>query len=129
MMAVEAPAVLPYDLPDTLTLDESVTCNGCFFDPRTRGFTYVEVYDPWYYMAILEAGSHPCFTPLYLMRSRSSVSPLDHGVVALVTAIPWCDNKIGGDHESYHFGFPLWFMDHDKVVQITDEIFTSWGIR
>ena len=40
-----------------------------------------------------------------------------------------CEPDILSSYESYHFGFPLWFFEHEKVEQIADEIFRSWEIR
>ena len=30
--------------------------------------------------------------------------------------------------DSFHFGFPLWFFEHESVYQIMDEIFAEWQI-
>ena len=147
-MALETGAATGLDLPDTLVLDEQVTCPVCFFNPEERGFYYVEAYDPSYIMDYLGVESHPCFTPLYLMRTRNSVSPLDWAPVAL-RMDPRCSLQMGytdpapgsagasstpaaawpAPRYSYHFGFPLWFMDHDSVRQLTSEIFYEWGIK
>ena len=71
------------------------------------------------------------------MRARSTVSPVDQQTIAViitkyrkifeqdiengvpVTIIP---------ADSFHFGFPLWFFDHDAVYRIMDEIFAEWQI-
>jgi len=138
IMAIGTGEPADLDLPDTLALDETVTCEVCFFNPRIRGFTYVEAYDPGYYMDHIGAGSHPCFTPIYRMRSRNTLSPLNGAAIALRVATGsgghmgslGIDGSYGpASHDSYHFGFPLWFMEHDKVQQITDEIFRSWEIK
>ena len=127
--------------PDTLNLDDMVTCPTCFFNPQNPlpgGFTYVEVYDPWYWLDFRDIGkSQNCFNPMYRMVARSTLSPLDQQTVAIiitkfrknfeadiaagkpVTIIP---------ADSFHFGFPLWFFEHDKVYQIMDEIFAEWQI-
>jgi hypothetical protein len=128
-MAVEADNSSGLDLPDTLMLDEIVTCSSCFFYPMTRGFSYVEAYDPEYYMDHIFASSHPCFTPLYRMKSRSSISPLNDAVIALRGTSGSCEQHRQTQYYSYHFGFPLWFMEHEKVEQIMDEIFRSWDIK
>ncbi len=124
--------------PDSLELNDLVTCSTCFFNPQIRGFSYVEVYDPQYWMDFrLIPSSRYCYHPIYRMRARNSNSPLDGEAVAViitkyrksfeqdiadgkpVTIIP---------ADSFHFGFPLWFFDHDKVYQIMDEIFAEWQI-
>ncbi len=127
--------------PDTLEMDDMVTCPTCFFNlqrPSPGGFTYVEVYDPQYWLDFkFIPSSLNCFKPMYRMRSRSSLSPVNFQTIALiitkyrkgfeadieagkpVTIIP---------ADSFHFGFPLWFFDHDKVYQIMDEIFAEWQI-
>ncbi len=128
-MAIESGGMQNPDLPDTLTLDETVTCFTCFFNPQDRGFTYVEVYDPQYYMDYLGRESHDCFSPLYRMSSRSTMSPLDYGAIALVASNPICEDPGRTGYESYHFGLPLWFIDHEQVEQIADYIFDQWDIR
>jgi hypothetical protein len=131
--AYEASAAVDLDFPDTLALDDLVTCMTCFFNPQERGFTYVEVYDPEYYMDYIFATSHPCFTPIYRMKSRSTISPLNDQVIAVRGTIRGgpgsCEPHILSNYESYHFGFPLWFFEHEKVEQIAGEIFSSWDIR
>lgn len=113
-------------LPDTLLLSGEITQPGMFFDPAERGFIFVEVYDPQYYMDHLLKYSHSCFSPIYRMRSRSTRSPLDYAPVAIVTASKYCE-AMGRD--SYHFGLPLWYIDHGQVEQITHFIFGQWSIR
>jgi len=117
------------DLPETLDLWDEITQPGMFFDPMVRGFFYVEVYDPAYYMDFLGLSSHDCFSPLYHMRSRSTRSPLDHAAIALVATRPMCEDLGRVGHESYHFGLPLWFIDHGQVEQIMDYVFDRWNIR
>jgi hypothetical protein len=122
-MAIETDDLSGLDFPDTLFLDETVSCSTCFFNPQIRGFSYVEVYDPAYYMEFIGANSHPGFSPIYKIRTRSSISPINNQAIALrVTAA-------SSPYDSYHFGFPLWFMEHEKVEQIIDEIFRSWEIK
>jgi hypothetical protein len=117
------------DLPDTLALWEEVTKPGMFFDPMVRGFYYVEVYDPGYYMDVLGLRSRDCFTPMYLMRARNTRSPINMAAVALVATRPSCEDWGRIAYESYHFGVPLWFFDHDKVEQIIDYIFDQWDVK
>jgi hypothetical protein len=127
-----------YDFPDTLSLWEEVTQPGMFFDPSVRGFWYVEVYDPQYYMDEILKESHECFTPLYAMRARSSLSAIDYATVAIRGTLGYdyyrdyynyCERYRVSRYESFHFGLPLWFMDHDQVEQIADNIFQEWNIR
>jgi len=147
-MALATDEAAGLDLPDTLVLDEAVICPTCFFNPEERGFYYVEAYDPSYIMDYLRVESHPCFTPLYRMRTRNTISPLDRAAVAL-RMNPRCSLHRGyadpasgsagasstptaawpAPRYSYHFGLPLWFIDHDSVRQLTSEIFHEWGIR
>jgi hypothetical protein len=132
-MALGAESESGLDFPDTLALDELVTCPSCFFNPMSRGFHYVEVYDPRYYMDFIGATSHPCFTPIYTIRTRNTRSPLHGAPIALKGTIGGgfgsCEPDRRMLYESYHFGFPLWFFEHEKVEQIAEEIFRSWEIR
>ncbi len=127
--------------PDTLNLDEIVTCPTCFFNlqnPVPGGFTYVEVYDPEYWMVFKDiVDSQNCFRPMYRMVARSTISPLDQQTIALIInkyRISFEDDIAAGKPvtihpaDSFHFGFPLWFFEHDKVYQIMDEIFAEWQI-
>jgi hypothetical protein len=117
-------------LPDTLHLWDEITKPGMFFDPTVNGFSYVEVYDPEYYMDYKGMRSQSCFSPFYLMRTRSTLSVLDYSAVALRTTLYGCeDSEDPLPAESFHFGLPLWFMDHGQVEQIADYIFREWGIR
>ncbi len=137
-MALRSEGALDLDLPDTLTLDESVTCPYCFFNPHTQGFTYIEAYDPAYYMEHINAQSHPCFTPTYRMRTYNILSPLNDAAIALRGTLvsggyagyySQCEPHRQIPHDSFHFGFPLWFIDHSQVRRITDTIFEEWEIR
>ena len=65
------------ELPDALELWEEVTKEGRFFDPQVRGLTYVEVYNPRYYMNLTESKAQSCFHPMYRMIARSSRSPIE----------------------------------------------------
>ena len=127
--------------PDTLMLDELVTCAACFFNPQREnpgGFTYVEVYDPQYWMDFkLIPSSRGCYHPMYRMRTRSANSPLDYQAMAIIITKyrkGFEDDIAAGKPvtiipaDSFHFGVPLWFFDHDKVYQIMDEIFAEWQI-
>jgi hypothetical protein len=126
------------EFPDSLTLDPSVTCSSCFFNPQVRGFTYVEVYDPRYWLDFkLIPSSLGCFRPMYKMRARSTISPLDNQAVAVIITKyrkSYEDDIANGvpvtilPADSFHFGFPLWFFKHSQVNKIMDEIFAEWQI-
>ncbi len=121
-------------LPDTLRLWDEITQPGMFFDPRVRGFLYVEAYDPEYYMNYTGAYSHDCFSPIYRMRSRSTLSPLNSAAIALWTMDQDCEydpetNPYSMYYQgSAHFGFPLWFIDHGQVEMIAECLYHKWGI-
>ncbi len=124
--------------PEHLTLDDLVTCSSCFFNPQYRGFTYVEVYDPAYWLEFkLIPSSLGCYNAMYRMHAVSTNSPIDEQAVAVI--ITKYRKNFEADiangvpvtilpADSFHFGFPLWFFEHDKVYQIMDEIFAEWQI-
>ncbi len=124
--------------PDTLLLDDQVSCPTCFFNPQVRGFTYVEVYDPEYWLNFkLIPSSLNCYNAMYRMKSRSTNSPLDGQAIGLIITKyrksfeADIENGVPVDilpADSFHFGFPLWFFEHDKVYQIMNEIFAEWQI-
>jgi len=71
------------------------------------------------------------------MKARSTNSPLNNQAIGLI--ITKYRKSFEADIEngmpvnilpadSFHFGFPLWFFEHDKVYQIMDEIFAEWQI-
>ena len=122
-------------LPETLALRDEVTAEGKFFCTDSTcspgGFTYVEVYDPDYWLSRIGASSRHCFHPLYRMRAASPSSVLDGQAVAVwVTRfddiVP--DAPGGVAAPSVHFGFPLWFFRHESADSIADVIFERWGI-
>ena len=123
------------DLPESLPLWEEITKTGRFFDPMVRGFTYVEIYNPEYWMDITGSKTQPCFMPMYRMKTRSSLSAVNNTVIALwltkyddiVPDIP-AESGVGVAAPSVHFGFPLWFFDHETVDQIADIVFAEWGL-
>lgn len=121
-------------LPDTLRLWDEITQPGLFFDPMVRGFWYVEAYDPAYYMDFTGARSHGCFSPIYRMKSRSTLSPLNGAAVALWTMDQDCEydpdtNPYPMHYQgSAHFGFPLWFIDHGQVEMIAEYLYHKWEI-
>jgi len=132
----EAPynALFP-DLPQSLPLWSEITKSGRFFDPMVRGFTYVEIYNPEYWMNISKSKTQSCFTPMYRMKTRSSLSAVNRTTIALwlrkyenvVPDIP-PESGVAVAAPSVHFGVPLWFFDHDTVNQIADVVFSEWGL-
>ncbi len=121
--------------PDSLQLWSEITdCPSCFFNPIVRGFTYVEVYDPEYWLVFKQISSQSCFHPTYRMSARSRFSPLEGQAVALV--VTKYKDKFSGEDDlifipaySFHFGLPLWFFNRNEVDQIIDVIFTEWQIK
>ena len=122
-------------LPATLALRDEVTAEGSFFCTDSLcspgGFTYVEVYDPGYWLSRIAAASRHCFHPVYRMTAASSSSVIDGQAVALwVTQyediVP--DAPGGVAAPSVHFGFPLWYFRHESVDSIADAVFERWGI-
>jgi hypothetical protein len=120
-------------LPDSLPLGDHVTQTGMFFDPQVRGFYYVEVYDPQYWVDVRGIRQQRCFHPMYRMRSRNTRSPLDFQTVAV-----WLDKYSIVEPDapvppaqaarSVHFGMPLWFFDHARVDSIANVVFEEWGL-
>ena len=122
-------------LPEILALRDEVTSIGSFFCTDSTcspgGFTYVEVYDPDYWLPRIAAASRYCFHPLYRMRAASPSSVLDGQTVAIwVTrfddVVP--DTPGGVAAPSVHFGLPLWFFRHESTDSIADVVFERWGI-
>lgn len=120
------------DLPNKLTLWSQVTKDGMFFDPKVQGFTYVELYNPTYWMRTINVTRQPCFVPMYRMRARSALSAVNGDVVAFWTTkfqdvVADAPDAVGAP--SVHFGFPLWFFNRAQVDSIADAIFEEWGIN
>ncbi|HUV37301.1 MAG TPA: hypothetical protein VMX58_10220, partial [Patescibacteria group bacterium] len=119
------------DLPDELHLWEEVTKPGRFFDPAVRSMHYVEIYDPKYWMQAKGVRTRSCFHPMYRMRTRNTVSPLDNTVVAIWSTVhaDVIANATGAvAAASVHMGIPLWYFDHDEVRALADAIFREWHI-
>jgi len=121
-------------LPATLTLWEEITKVGRYFDPRVRGFNYVEIYDPAYWMIQKQARSQSCFHPMYRMHARNLSSPVHDTAIALwVTKyagiVPDVDSGVAVAAPSAHFGFELWFFNRTQVNAIIDLIFEKWSIK
>jgi hypothetical protein len=125
-------------LPSRLELWEEITQPGRFFDPDSLGlvggFTYVEVYDPRYWM--LRKGEVPqhCFHPIYRMKAKSENSVLNDCTIALwVTQheniVPSVASGLAVAAPSFHFGFPLWFFERSAVDSIVQVVFEEWGIE
>jgi len=118
-------------IPKKLVLWEEVTKPGRFFDPQVQGFTYVEVYNPAYWMAAAGSVSQSCFHPIYRMRTRNSHSAVNNQVVAFWTTkyasvVAPVPGAVAAP--SVHFGFPLWFFNRAEVDSIADVVFDTWGI-
>ena len=121
-------------LPGQLDLWGEITKPGRFFDPQVRGFMYCEIYDPQYYMDFNITQSQQCFHPIFRMRSRSTLSFINNGTIAVwVTryedVVPQVESGVGVAARSLHFGFPLWFFDRTAVDQIVEVVFDEWQIR
>ncbi len=135
----EDPITAEYpNLPGRLDLWDQVTAPGRFFEPNPTylypgGLTYVEIYDPEYYMDFMIVQSQPCFHPMYRMKARSSLSVLNDCTVAIWIAkyedvVPQVEGGVSVAARSVHFGFPLWFINREQVDQIVDVVFEEWGI-
>ena len=127
------------DLPDSLILWSEVTRPGRFFAPDNPppfpgGLTYVEIYDPQYWMERNCTTSQSCFHPMYRMRTRNTRSCLNDQAIALwVTkyddVMPEVQSGVAVAAKSFHFGFPLWFFDRAAVDAIAGVVFDEWEIR
>lgn len=118
-------------LPPELRLWDEVTRPGRYFDPSKQGFWYVEVYNPGYWMGAAGASAQACFHPLYRMRARNQISPMNRQVIAFWTTkyadvIAPAPEAVAAP--SVHFGFPLWFFNRAEVDSIADVIFNEWHI-
>jgi hypothetical protein len=119
------------DLPETLTLWNEVTKPGRFFDPQVRGFTYLEVYNPEYWMRIRNIKKRSCFHPMYRIRTRQTKSQVDYQVIGFwVTRYENVRADVPGAIPalSVHLGFPLWFFNRTQAHKIADAVFKEWGI-
>ncbi|UCF05281.1 MAG: hypothetical protein JSV33_15420 [bacterium] len=120
------------DLPERLELWSKITESGRYFDPAERGFHYIEVYNPEYWMAHTYSTTQSCFHPIYRIRARNTNSPLNNTVVAFWTTkhahvVAEAPGTIAAP--SVHFGLPLWFFNRAQVNAIADAIFEEWQIR
>ncbi len=120
------------ELPDSLKLWDMVTQPGMFFDPMIQGFTYVEAYNPEYWMTRNLISTQSCFHPMYRMKARYSRTALDNAVIAFwTTKYANVTAKSAGSvaAPSVHFGIPLWFFNREHVDAIADVIFDVWQIK
>ncbi len=119
------------DLPPELHLWDEVTKPGRFFDPMVRGFHYVEIYNPEYWMQRQRIPNRSCFHPVYRMKSRNALSPINNTTIAIwstkyADVIPNAPGTVAA--ASIHFGIPLWYFNRDEVRALADAIFREWGI-
>ncbi len=121
-------------LPDQLDLWSEVTAPGRFFDPQAPapypgGFTFVEAYDPAYWMNRNVVTSQLCFHPMFLIKTKNTFSSLNNTAVALVITKYDDEAPPGGvAAKSFHFGFPLWYFNRTQVDQIMGAVFAEWQI-
>jgi hypothetical protein len=124
-------------MPERLELWEEVTAPGRYFDPDSSatlgGFTYVEIYDPAYWMDYKSTYSQPCFHPIYRMKAKNGESVLNDCTIALwITRydeiVPAATSGTAVAAPSLHFGFPLWFFARSQVDSIVQVVFDEWGI-
>ena len=127
------------ELPAQLQMWDVAIAPGTFFYPNNPngpgGFTYVEIYNPEYWMETKYARTQSCFHPMYRMRSKNSYSVLNNTTVALfltkyediIPDIP-PEYMQGVAAPSFHFGFPLWFFNRGQVDDIIDLVFSEWAL-
>lgn len=119
-------------LPSSLLLWDRVTQPNMFFDPAIRGFYYVELYNPGYWMNTVKIQQQYCFHPMFRMRTRSQYSVVNNACVAFWTtkyASVVAEVPTAVAAPSVHFGFPLWFFNRAQVDSIADVIFREWQIE
>jgi hypothetical protein len=124
-------------MPERLELWEEVTAPGRYFDPDSSatlgGFTYVEIYDPDYWMNHKNTYSRPCFHPIYRMKAKNGESVLNDCAIAIWMTryddvIPDVAAGTAAAAPSLHFGFPLWFFARSQVDSIVQVVFDEWEI-
>jgi len=121
-----------HSFPEKLELWEEVTKPERYFDPQEKGFHYIEIYNPEYWMPHSFAHVRPCFHPIYRMRARNTSSCVNNCVVAFWTTkyadvVAEAPNTFAAP--SVHFGLPLWFFNREQVNGIADAIFEEWRIK
>jgi hypothetical protein len=125
-------------LPERLELWDEVTQPGRYFWPDTLsegpgGFTYVECYDPAYWMIRTNEISQSCFHPMYRMMAVSDESVLNNCTVALwltryADIVPDVRSGLSVAAPSIHMGLPLWFFKRSQVDSIAGVVLREWGI-
>jgi hypothetical protein len=125
-------------VPSRLDLWSQILVAGRYFapnepSPRPGGFTYVEIYDPAYWMTQNGVTSQKCFHPIYRMQAKNTSSALNNTTVAVwvtkyAKIVPEVDSGIAVAAPSAHFGFELWFFDHTQCNTLMDAIFRKWQI-
>lgn len=118
-------------LPSRLYLWDMVTKPGNFFDPQIRGFEFVELYNPAYWMNVNGLRSQSCFHPMFRMRTRNTLSALNNTTIAFwTTKYANVEPSVEGGvpAPSVHFGIPLWYFNRAQVDSIADVIFREWNI-
>ncbi|MBU8923063.1 MAG: hypothetical protein KOO63_14690 [Bacteroidales bacterium] len=125
-------------MPERLDLREEVSSPGSFFSFDTLsslgGFTYVEVYDPPYWMSSIAIVSRHCFHPAYRMQAAHEGSVLNGAPVALWISryediVPEVTSGVAVAAPSLHLGFPLWFFRQTSADSIAAALFDLWGIE
>lgn len=118
-------------LPLELHLWEEVTKPGRYFDPSVRGFYYVEIYDPEYWMTSQGLYSQSCFHPIFRMRTMDEESVLNDAPIAVWST---AHSDVVADAPgavaapSLHLGFPPWFFNRDEMRKFSLVVFRMWGI-
>ncbi len=125
-------------LPDTINLLEEITTNGMFWDEgfwgsSRCGLWYVEAFDGPVHMEEKGISRHlDWFHPMYRMKACSGLSSFEDAPVALIltrNANRLSYSGTGVAANSFHFGFPLWYLEHEAVEKIFEIIFTEWQIK
>ena len=125
-------------LPDTINLLEEITTNGMFWDEgfwgsSRCGLWFVEAFDGPRHMEEKGVSRHlDWFHPMYRMKACSGLSSFEDAPVALIltrNANRLSYSGTGIAANSFHFGFPLWYLEHEAVEKIFEIIFTEWQIK
>ncbi|MDZ7860221.1 MAG: hypothetical protein U5O15_06085 [Candidatus Krumholzibacteriota bacterium] len=127
-------------LPDTLKLNENITGPGWFWDwhyessdPSRCGLWYVETFDGPDDMENEGISGHlDWFHPMYRMKACSEFSEFNNSPVGLILTknayrVPLRGTSVPAN--SFHFGFPLWYLEHESVEKIFETVFTEWQIK
>jgi hypothetical protein len=117
--------------PEKIELWSNVTSERSFFYPGNRGFTFVEIYDPQYWMWRINQPSQPCFHPLYRNVARNTRSylhmqPLAFAYTKYADVVPTAPGGVAAP--SFHFGIPLWYFNRAQSDSIAQAIFNVWQI-